>query len=216
VSRELKQQIARALVEIDAVGFVPDKPIRFKSGILSPIYIDNRTLPYYPDAWQTVITGFRSIVEGENFAYDVLAGVAVGGVPHSSALAYVMHRPSVFIRKEAKGHGTQKLVEGGDVNGKRVLLVEDLVTTGGSSLTGVNALREAGAVVDDMLAIVSYGFMEAVKAFQTANVRLHTLTDFQTIVREAEQVGKLRSEAVSLIIDWFDDPHGWEKRHEYS
>jgi orotate phosphoribosyltransferase len=216
MSQELKQQIARALVEIEAVGFVPDKPIRFKAGILSPIYIDNRTLPYHPDAWQRVITGFGSVVEEEHFAYDVLAGVAVGGVPHSSALAYVLGKPSVFVRKEAKGHGTQKLVEGGDVNGKRVLLIEDLVTTGGSSLTGVNALREAGAIVDDMLAIVSYGFEEAVEAFRTANVRLRTLTDFRAIVQEAEQVGKLRSDAVSLIIDWFDDPHGWEKRHGYS
>ncbi len=212
MEQNLASKVASTLVEIDAVGFVPDAPIRFKSGILSPIYIDNRCLPFYPAAWRIVIEGFQELVEKAQLQYDVIAGVAVGGVPHSSALAYSLKSPSVFVRKEAKGHGTQKLVEGGDVMGKHVLLIEDLVTTGGSSLTGVNVLRDVGAIVDDMLAIVSYGFDEAVAAFNSANVRLRTLTNFRTIVREAAQVEKLTTDAVIIINDWLDDPHGWGKR----
>src|SRR5215813_8298696 len=116
--------VARALLEIDAVGFVPDMPIRFKSGILSPVYIDNRRLPYHPQQWHIVIEGFQSLIGRESLAFDAIAGVAVGGVPHSSALAYSLNCPSVFIRKEAKEHGTKKLVEGGDVARQHVVLVE--------------------------------------------------------------------------------------------
>jgi orotate phosphoribosyltransferase len=212
MSDDLRARIALALLEIDAVGFEPDEPIRFKSGILSPVYVDNRRLAYYPAAWHPVIEGFKAVIEHQFISYDVIAGVAVGGVPHSSALAYLLNSPSVFIRKEAKMYGTRKLVEGGDVNGRRVLLIEDLVTTGGSSLKAVNALREEGAVVMDVLAIVSYGFQEAVQSFAQANVRLHTLTDFSTIVHRAAQMGKLKPNEQAVIADWLNDPYGWTKR----
>jgi orotate phosphoribosyltransferase len=209
---ELKMQVAKALLDIGAVGFVPDAPIRFKSGILSPIYVDNRRLPFHPAQWHIVIEGFRSLIGRESLAYEVVAGVAVGGVPHSSALAYLLNVPSVFIRKEAKEHGTKKLVEGGDVIGKRILLVEDLVTTGGSSLNAVNALRAEGAIVNDMLAIVSYGFDEARQAFSGAGVELHTLTDFSAIAQAASEKSILGQAAMVVVQDWFGDPHGWAAR----
>lgn len=209
---ELKIVVATALLEIGAVGFVPDAPIRFKSGILSPIYIDNRRLPFHAAQWHIVIEGFRMLIEREGLTYDVIAGVAVGGVPHSSALAYLLNAPSVFIRKEAKEHGTKKLVEGGDVSGKRVLLVEDLVTTGGSSLNAVNALRDEGAIVKDVAAIVSYGFDEARQAFAAANVQLHTLTDFSAIAQVACEKDILEAAAITVVQDWFGDPHGWAAR----
>lgn len=205
----IQVRVARALLQINAVGFTPDHPITFKSGIISPVYVDNRTLPYHPHQWHTVIEGFQAIIEAEQLTLDVLAGVAVGGVPHSSALAYALGRPSVFVRKEAKGHGTQKRVEGGAVSGQRVLLVEDLVTTGGSSLEGVTALRDEGAIVTDLLAIVSYGFTEAQAAFAAANVRLHTLTNFAVIVEEAPPLGKLGTDAIATVNAWFKDPHNW-------
>jgi orotate phosphoribosyltransferase len=212
----LKMQVAGALLEIGAVGFVPDAPIRFKSGILSPIYIDNRRLPFHAAQWHIVVEGFRALIGREKLAYDVIAGVAVGGVPHSSALAYGLDMPSVFIRKEAKEHGTKKLVEGGDVSGKRVVLVEDLVTTGGSSLNAVNALRDEGAVVKDMLAIVSYGFDEAVQAFERSEVMLHTLTDFSAIAQVASEKNILDDAAMTVVQDWFNDPHGWAARQGLS
>ena len=207
----MKIEVARALLEIGAVGFSPKQPIRFKSGILSPVYVDNRKLPYYPKQWGIIIEGFKAEVKSMNF--DVIAGVAVGGVPHSAALGYALQMPSVFVRKEAKEHGKGQRVEGGEVTEKRILLVEDLVSTGGSSLAGVDALREEGAIVNDLLAIVSYGFDEAKEAFANANVNLHTLTDFSTILQEAVNMGKFQQEDYAIIADWFSEPHGWANKH---
>lgn len=211
---ELHTRVARALLEINAVGFSPDKPITFKSGILSPVYVDNRILPFFPAQWYTVIAGFETLISAEGINFDALAGVAVGGIPHSSALAYAMGRPSVFVRKEAKEHGKQKRVEGGDVDGKRMLLVEDLVTTGSSSLDGIAVLREEGAVVEHVLAIVSYGFAEAQQAFTEANIQLHTLTNFTAILEEALMMGRLGQAEIATINDWFKDPHNWGRSCE--
>lgn len=207
------QSIAKALLNINAVGFSPQAPITFKSGIVSPVYVDNRQLIFHPTEWHTIVEGFQTLVETEGIQYDVIAGVAVGGVPHSSALAYLLNEPSVFIRKEAKEHGKGKRVEGGDVQGKRVLLVEDLVTTGGSSLSGVEALRESGAAVTDMLAIVSYGFTEAREAFQHANVNLHTLTNFDVILEVALAEKRFSSTEAEIIRKWFNNPHDWGAKY---
>lgn len=207
------QTIARALLEIDAVVFSPEKPVTFKSGIISPVYVDNRRVPYHPAAWAVVLDGFAAAIGAHGLAYDVIAGIAVGGVPHSAALAYRLGKPSVFVRKEAKGHGTMSRIEGGPVDGRRVLLVEDLVTTGGSSLAGVAALREAGADVAACLAIMRYGFPEAEAAFQAAEVRLLALADFDALLAEARALGKLTPQQADLAAGWAADPHGWAARH---
>jgi orotate phosphoribosyltransferase len=204
-------QVARALLDIEAVGFSPQTPVTFKSGIVSPVYVDSRSLPYHPVQWRLVIDAFRGLAEGLTF--DVIAGVAVGGIPHSAALAYVMQKPSVFVRKAAKEHGSKKLVEGGDVLDKRVLLVEDVVTTGGSSLQAVASLRGAGAVIEHVLAIVSYEFTESKEAFAAAGVRLRTLTNFAVMTQAALEMGKFGDEEMDIIGDWFHDPHGWAARH---
>ena len=209
----MSDAIAAGLLDIGAVGFTPHKPITFKSGIVSPVYVDNRRLPYHPQVWQLVIEGFKALIQAENIAYDVIAGVAVGGVPHSSALGYAMQMPSVFVRKEAKEHGKGQRVEGGDIQDKRVLLVEDLVTTGGSSLSGIEALRSEGAIVNDMMAIVSYGFEEAKTAFSQATVGLHTLTNFHVIMNVAQERNIFDVDTAAVIADWFSEPHGWAKRH---
>lgn len=204
-----KLSSAKALLEIGAIGFSPAAPITFKSGIQSPVYVDNRQLIYQPAAWRVIIEGFKSLIESRNLQFSLIAGVAVGGVPHSSALAYIMKRPAVFIRKESKGHGKGKRIEGGPVAGRHVLLVEDLVTTGGSSLSAVDALRESGARVTDALAIISYGFSEARDAFERADITLHTLTDFETLLELAFERQSVNAEHVRLIHRWFKDPHAW-------
>ena len=204
-----KRSSAKALLDIGAIGFSPDAPITFKSGIRSPVYVDNRQLIYHPAAWHVIIEGFNSLIESRQLPFDIIAGVAVGGVPHSSALAYIMSRPSVFIRKESKGHGMGNRVEGGAVAGRRVLLVEDLVTTGGSSLSAVEALRAAGAIVTDALAIISYGFDEARLAFDRADIALHTLTDFQSLLEMAEGDRLLNGQQLTQIRRWLADPYGW-------
>ncbi|QPC81394.1 orotate phosphoribosyltransferase [Phototrophicus methaneseepsis] len=213
MSTAFNQDVARALLAIGAVGFSPDEPITFKSGIISPVYVDNRRLPYHPAQWHTVIEAFSDCIAANHIAYDVIAGVAVGGVPHSSALAYHLQQPSVFVRKEAKEHGKKQRVEGGEVADKRVLLVEDLVTTGGSSLNGIEALRESGAMVTDLIAIVSYEFSQSAEAFAQAGITFHALTDFATILQIAEADGLFNAEQGNRIRDWFNAPESWAERH---
>ena len=209
MNKATKRSIASALLDIGAVGFLPESPITFKSGIRSPVYMDNRRLSFYPAAWRMVIAGFASIINARALAFDALGGVALGGVAHCAALAYDSGKPAVFVRKESKLHGRGKRIEGGDVAGLRVLLIEDLVTTGGSSLSGVAALREAGATVTDVCAIVSYGFEEATVAFAEAGLRLHTLTNFEEILQESRARGSLDSAQLAVLRNWFADPHNW-------
>ena len=205
-----QQSVAKALLDIGAVGFSPAQPISFKSGILSPVYVDNRSLVFHPRQWRLIIDAFAAKITQSRLSYDVIAGVALGGIPHCSALAYQLGQPSVFIRKEDKGHGKGKRIEGGDVARKRVLLVEDLVTTGGSSLNAVQALRDAGAKVSDVIAIVSYGFGESREAFAEAGVKLHTLADFETLLELALERDLFSQADASVIRRWFDDPHNWK------
>lgn len=211
-----QEAVARALIDIGAVGFAPESPITFKSGLVSPVYVDNRRLPYHPQQWHTVIKGFADFVIEKALVFDVIGGIAVGGVPHSSALAYHMQQPSIFVRKEAKEHGKKQRVEGGDVEQKTVLLIEDLVTTGGSSLSGVDALREEGAIVTDLVAIVSYEFAAAKSAFEAAEVQFHGLTNFATILAIAEADGIFTTEQGAMIRDWFDAPSTWAERHGFA
>ena len=142
----------------------------------------------------------------------VLAGVESAGIPHSSALAYSAGLPSVFVRKAAKEHGLGRRIEGGDVAGQRTILVEDMVTTGGSSLSAVEALREAGAAVSDCFAIITYGFSEALEAFDAAGVTLTTLTTFEAVVAEALTAGTVDEREAELVRSWLSDPHAWDDR----
>lgn len=203
--------VARALLSIKAVGFVVDNPITFKSGIVSPVYIDNRRFPYHPQAWKVIIEGFRQLVKEKNLNFEVIAGIETAGIPHSAALGYALEVPSVFVRKTTKDHGTKKLIEGGDVAGKKVLLLEDHITTGGSSLAGVSALRKEGATVHDCIAITSYGFSAATKSFVEANVALHTLTSFNQILPLAISEEIIDAKACKAVESWLRDPLKWQE-----
>jgi orotate phosphoribosyltransferase len=209
---DTRRKIAEALIAIDGVGFRPAAPITFKSGIKSPVYCDNRRFPFWPAEWTKVIHGFEQMIVDQGIVVDVVGGVEAAGIPHSAALGFAMQKPSVFIRKEAKEHGTKKRVEGGDVNGRRVVLVEDLVTTGGSSIAAIDALRAEGAIVTDMLAIISYGFPEAVELFAKAGITLHAATDFATVLSVAGERGSLSESDAKVIEDWLREPRGWAQR----
>jgi orotate phosphoribosyltransferase len=214
VSREdVSREIAEALIAIEAVAFRPAQPIRFKSGIESPVYCDNRRFPFWPEQWAKVIHGFERLIVEREISVDVVGGVEAAGIPHSAALGFAMRKPSVFIRKEAKEHGTKRRVEGGDVEGLRVVLVEDLVTTGGSSLAAVEALRAEGAVVSDCLAIISYEFAEATEKFAGAGVRLHTVTNFETVLKVAVERAEVDEAGAAVVRDWLREPRGWAARH---
>jgi len=207
----IARKVAESLVDIRAVGFVLDKPITFKSGIISPMYIDNRKLPSYPNEWRIVLDSFIQKMKEQNTDFEVIAGIETAGIPHSAGLGVLLNKPSVFIRKEAKDHGTKKMVEGGEVAGKTVLLIEDLVTTGGSSLHGVKELKSAQAVVKDCFVIVSYGFPVSKKAFADASVKLTALTDIDTLMEVAQSRGLLNNKDKKVITAWYNDPWNWGK-----
>jgi orotate phosphoribosyltransferase len=209
------REIADALIAIGGVGFRPTAPITFKSGIKSPVYCDNRRFPFWPEQWAKVIRGFEELIAEREIVVDVVGGVEAAGIPHSAALGFAMRMPSVFIRKELKEHGTKKRVEGGDVTGKRVVLVEDLVTTGGSSLAAIEALRDEGAVVSDCLAIISYDFPDAVESFKKSGVRLHAATTFQAVLQSAVEGGVIDEPAAAVVRDWLQEPRAWAKRHGF-
>ena len=201
--------VARALLKAGTVTLIPDEPVTFKSGLRSPVYVDNRRLIFQPGPWRIVIDAFAAALPpGES----ILAGVESAGIPHSSALAYSAGLPSVFVRKAAKQHGLGRRIEGGDVAGQRTILVEDMVTTGGSSLSAVEALREAGAEVADCFAIITYGFSEALEAFDAAGVTLTTLTTFEAVVAEALTAGAVDEREAELVRSWLTDPHAWDGR----
>lgn len=209
-------EVAEALVTIGGVGFRPAEPITFKSGIKSPVYCDNRRFPFHPEEWAKVIAGFERVIADDAIAFDVIGGIEAAGIPHSAALGYAMRRPSIFIRKEAKSHGAKKRIEGGDVSGKRVLLVEDLVTTGMSSLSAVDALRAEGAIVTDCLAIISYGFAEARTSFAAAGVTLHATTTFEEVLQVALERGTIDENGAAVVRDWLRDPQGWAARQGFA
>lgn len=211
---ELK--VAQQLLDINAVGFKPTEPLTFKSGLVSPVYVDNRKLPFYPAAWLTVIEGFSELINQKKLDFEVIAGIETAGIPHSAALGFSLKKPSIFVRKKVKDHGTKSRIEGGDVAGKQVLLIEDHVTTGGSSLAGVEALREVGATVTDCLSITSYEFPEATTAFAAAGVKLWTLTTFATILDQALELKRFSLDQKAVIADWLADPQGWAGRHGFS
>ncbi|NCN45395.1 MAG: orotate phosphoribosyltransferase [Candidatus Pacebacteria bacterium CG10_big_fil_rev_8_21_14_0_10_36_11] len=210
----VSRAVAKALLDIKAVGFVPDAPIRFKSGILSPVYLDNRRFPFYPKQWHTIIESFIKLIAEKNIEFDVIAGVEAAGIPHSAGLAFAMNKPSVFVRKQAKDHGTKKMVEGGDVAGKTVLLVEDHVSTGLSSLAAIESLREAGAKVEICFAISEYGFTVAAEEFSKHKARLLSLVDFPTIVDVGIENGKIKPDQKQVMLDWMNDPKGWEQKYQ--
>jgi orotate phosphoribosyltransferase len=208
-------QVARALLAIDAVGFTPYQPVKFKSGMLSPVYVDNRRLISSPQHWHLIIDSFQTLIETNAIPYDMIAGIATGGIPHSAALAYILYAPTVYVRPQSKEHGKQNLIEGGSVTGRQVLLIEDMITTGGSSLGGITTLREAGAQVDDCLAITTYGFAMSQQAFQVARVRLWSLTTFEVILNEGMSAGRFGPAERRMIEDWLDEPHHWAERQGF-
>lgn len=201
--------LAVALLETRAFHHTPDSPVTFRSGIQSPVYIDNRRLIHHPTQWHRIVDGMRARIADSGLMFDVIAGIAVGGIPHSSALAWSMSLPSVFVRKEAKEHGLQGRIDGGDVEGRRVLLVEDMITTGGSSLSGVTALRAAGATVTDCLSITSYDLEEARQAFHRHDVRLWPLVSFGALLSAAVARGQLDDAARGQIEAWQRNPRDW-------
>lgn len=206
--------VAQMLLRIRAVVLRPDSPFRYASGLLSPIYCDNRIIISFPEERRQVACWFAQLLSREGISVDVIAGTATGGIPHAAWLAAETELPMVYVRSGAKDHGRGQSIEGVLSAGQRVVVVEDLVTTGGSSLGTVTALREAGGEVGHVLTIFSYDLDQVSEAFLHQEVQLHPLTTLPVLLDVAVEEGFLTSGERSVVEQWAADPAGWSAARE--
>lgn len=210
----IEKLVARQLLQINAIKLSPQKPFIWASGLKSPIYCDNRIIMSYPDIRSSVINSF--VEKSKDFQlFDTIAGVATGGIAHGALLADRLNLPFIYIRGKAKEHGRQNLIEGELQPNARVLVIEDLISTGGSSLTAVEAVREANAEVVGLLAIFTYGFEQSNQAFAAANCRLDTLTNYQTLLEAAIQTKYVQTADLETLQQWQENPKVWSEQFEH-
>jgi len=204
----MESEVARNLLEIKAVKLSPNKPFTWASGMLSPIYCDNRVALSHPKV-RTLLKNCLAEKSREFATFDVVAGVATAGIPHGALLADVLEKPFVYVRNSAKDHGRRNQIEGELKAGQRVLVVEDLISTGGSCLLAVDALREVGAEVVGVLAIFQYGFAKADTAFAEKGIVFQTLTNYDTLVQEAVRTGYVSKTDLNTLKKWRENPDAW-------
>ncbi|MEM3690302.1 MAG: orotate phosphoribosyltransferase [Candidatus Micrarchaeia archaeon] len=210
----MKERLADILLEIGAVTLSPEKPYRYASGILSPIYTDCRLLMSHVKEREEVIDAFEKVVR-ERIGLrnvDCLAAVASSGIPHAAWLADRIKKPMVYVRKEEKDHGKQNLIEGKLEKGARVVVVEDLVSQGGSSLHTARAVRAAGANPTHCVVIFTYQMPKAEEGFRQEGVELIPLTDISTLVKRATAKKLITKEQESVSLEWTQDTVGWGKK----
>ena len=201
--------LAAALLDLGAVALRPAAPFTWASGWRSPVYTDNRRVLGDVRLRRAVRDAFARAVRDAGWAPNVVAGTATAGIPHAAWLADALALPMAYVRGSAKAHGTGSRIEGADVGAARVVLVEDLVSTGGSSLAAVEALREAGAEVVGVVALFSYGFPTAATAFAAARVPLVTLTGYDALVAAARARGDVSDADLATLAAWRRDPAAW-------
>lgn len=207
--------VAKLLLEVKAVSLNLDEPFRYASGILSPIYCDNRIIISHPAQREQVVEAFISVVREHNLEFDVVAGTATAGIPHAAWIAERLGKPMIYVRGQQKGHGKKNKIEGEFEKGAKVIIVEDLVSTGGSAINAGLAVRDAGGVVTDCLAIFTYEMEKAMKRFKKAEIVLHTLTNFSTLVNVASLTGYIPEEEADKVLAWNMDPEGWGETMGY-
>ena len=205
------REIAEYLLEIKAVVLSPQQPFTWASGLKSPIYCDNRKTLSYPKVRTFIKTAFSDIISEEFKDADVIAGVATAGIPHGALVADVLNLPFVYVRDKPKGHGLENQIEGKLEKGQKVVVIEDLISTGGSSLKAVEALRAAGGEVLGLGAIFTYGFEKSVKAFEEANCKFFTLSNYESLLDKAIENDYAKSEDKAELIKWYKDPEAWGK-----
>jgi len=209
---ELAKNCARNLLSIKAVKLSPSQPFTWASGLKSPIYCDNRKTLSYPAVRTAVRDGLAEMVKTHYPAAEVIAGVATGAIAQGALVAELLGLPFVYVRSEEKKHGLTNIVEGVVEAGQKVVVIEDLVSTGQSSLKAVDALRNIDCEVLGMVAIFTYNFPIASQRFEDAKVSLHTLTDYNILVEEAVNEHYVASAEMETLNQWRKDPAAWAER----
>ena len=202
----MKKTIAKDLLKIGAVFFRPDEPFTWASGIKSPVYCDNRLTLTAPEVRTHVEEGLVALIRRHHPDAEVLMGTATAGIAHAAITAHILNMPMGYVRSGAKDHGRQNQIEGKLEPGQKVVVVEDLISTGGSVLEVVNVLREAGAVVLGIVSIFTYGMKKGLERLEAASVENHSLTDFDTIAAVAAEEGYIRPEDVTRLIAFRNNP----------
>ena len=204
----VSSDIAKDLLQIKAIKLSPKSPFTWASGIKSPIYCDNRLLLSYPSIRNKVTDAFVGL--SRQFApFNCIAGVATAGIAHGALLAQTTKQPFIYVRSKAKGHGRQNLIEGELRPQSKVLVVEDLISTGGSAIQAVEALRAEGADVVGVIAIFSYGFDQTTAAFEAANCKFATLSNYEALVEEAYLSKYIQEEDKATLTAWRRNPMSW-------
>jgi len=207
-SPEQSKAVAEILLQIKAIRLNPEQPFTWASGIKSPIYCDNRMVLSHPAQRTVVVESLVSLAKTFGI-FDVVAGVATAGIPHGALMADRLSLPFVYVRDKPKGHGRQNRIEGHLEPGQRVLVVEDLISTGGSSLKAIEALREAGANIVGLVAIFSYGFEQAVQNFLQADCPFATLTNYNALIEVAIATGYIQNTHFDTLQAWRQAPQLW-------
>ncbi|MBQ8282998.1 MAG: orotate phosphoribosyltransferase [Paraprevotella sp.] len=205
----LEKIFAGKLLKVKAIKLQPTNPFTWASGWKSPFYCDNRKTLSYSDLRNFVKIEFCRIIEERFGEVDAIAGVATGAIAQGALVADLLNKPFVYVRSKPKDHGLENLIEGELRPGMKVVVVEDLISTGGSSLKAVEAIRNNGCDVIGMVAAYTYGFDVAAKAFKDANVELVTLTNYEAVVSEAVRIGYIDADDVDLLNEWRKDPAHW-------
>ena len=202
----MEKQIAGALLSIGAVFLRPEEPFTWASGIKSPIYCDNRLILTAPEVRDQVENGLMEVIRREYPDVEVLMGTSTAGIAHAAIVAHMMHLPMGYVRGGNKDHGRQNRIEGKLEKGQKVVVVEDLISTGGSVIDVVEALREAGAEVLGIASIFTYGMQKGLDRLATAGVKNVSLSNFDVLVQVAAEKGYIRPEQVERLIRFRNNP----------
>ena len=207
----MKKEIATHLLEIGAVSLQPQEPFTWSSGLKSPIYCDNRLTLAYPNVRSKIADGLTALIREHFSDVEAIAGTATAGIPHAAWASERLALPMCYVRNQAKGHGKGKQIEGKVEKGQKVVVIEDLISTGGSSLNAVRALKEAGCNVLGVVAIFTYGLEKGKQAFAENNVDVYTLTDYDTLIETAVELGVVTEQDLATLREWRRNPEKWGK-----
>ena len=210
-NRDSARKIADFLLQIKAIKLQPDKPFVWSSGLKSPIYCDNRKTLSYPKIRTYLRQQFCTVILDQYGKPDVIAGIATGGIAHGALVAQDMGLPFVYVRSEAKMHGTEKLIEGEIEAGQSVVLIEDLISTGGSSLRAAEALKKEKCIVKGIVSIFNYELPIAAENFKKAKVHTIALCDYPTLIERAAETNYITEKDLKSLEEWTKDPEGWKK-----
>lgn len=208
----IEKAVAKSLLDIKAVMLRPENPFTWASGWKSPIYCDNRKVLSYPEIRENICRWMADVIMANYPDVEVIAGVATGAIAHGYLVAHMLGKPFCYVRPKPKDHGTGSQIEGLLEEGAKVVIVEDLISTGMSSLAAKNALVNAGADVMGMVAIFSYNFNQSRKAFEDDNVELTTLSNYDTLIEVASEIGYVKQSDKEVLKEWRYSPSTWGKK----